>query len=436
VKKNNKSVFSPFCESFRFQAVIKNEIKFNTFFANSVNREGVHLHPNPCSDNLKKCQPVHIEMKSTNKSNSIVPGILFVFISYSRRYVMFYYIVKRILLMIPTLFGVMLITFVVTQFVPGGPVEKLVAEMEGLDHGGGETLSAHSLYRGGDGLDQEKLARVQELYGFDKPPVERFLGMMKNYLRFDFGRSYYYQQSVVELVISRMPVSMSLGLWSFMIVYGVCIPLGIMKAVRDGSHFDLLTTTIILIGYAIPGFVLGIGLIVLFGGGSFFSIFPLRGLVSDNWQDLSLLAKLTDYLWHMVLPILSSAVGSLAVMTMLTKNSFLEEIGKQYVLTARAKGLDEQTVLYKHVFRNAIIPIITGFPGYFIAAFFTGSLLIETIFSLEGMGLLAYQSVLNRDYPVVLGTLYFFTLIGLFSRLLSDLSYVVVDPRISFTGIE
>jgi len=348
---------------------------------------------------------------------------------------MIYYIVKRILLMVPTLFGVMLITFTVTQFVPGGPVEKLVAQMEQLDHGGGETLTA-SIYRGGDGLDREKLVKLEELYGFDKPPVVRFFTMMKNYLCFDFGTSYYYQQSVVELVISRMPVSMSLGLWSFVIVYGVCIPLGIVKAMRDGSGFDLLSTTIILIGYAIPGFVLGIGLIVLFGGGSFYNIFPLRGLVSDNWQELSLTAKMLDYLWHMVLPILSSAVGSLAVMTMLTKNSFLEEIGKQYVLTARAKGLNEKTVMYKHIFRNAIIPIITGFPGYFIAAFFTGSLLIETIFSLDGMGLLAYQSVLNRDYPVVLGTLYFFTIIGLFSRLLSDLSYVIVDPRISFSGLE
>lgn len=349
---------------------------------------------------------------------------------------MFYYIVKRIMLMIPTLFGVMLVTFVVTQFVPGGPVEKLVAEIEGLGQAGGETMSAGSLYRGADGLDRNKLEKLQELYGFDQPPLYRFITMMKNYLCFDFGTSYYYQKSVVELVVSRMPVSMSLGLWSFMIVYGVCIPLGIIKAVRDGSRFDLLTSTIIMIGYAIPGFVLGISLIVLFGGGSFFNIFPLRGLISDNWQELGFLARVMDYLWHMVLPIISSAVGSLAVMTMLTKNSFLEEIGKQYVLTARAKGLDEKTVLYKHVFRNAIIPIITGFPGYFIAAFFTGSLLIETIFSLEGMGLLAYQSVLNRDYPVVLGTLYFFTIIGLFSRLLSDLSYVVVDPRISFSKIE
>ncbi|NNK15247.1 MAG: ABC transporter permease subunit, partial [Desulfofustis sp.] len=239
-----------------------------------------------------------------------------------------------------------------------------------------------------------------------------------------------------DLVISRMPVSMSLGLWTFLIVYGVCIPLGIAKAVRNGSRFDVVSSTVILVGYAIPGFVLGITLIVLFGGGSFWSIFPLRGLVSDNWSELGMTAKILDYLWHMVLPIFSSAVGSLAVMTMLTKNSFLEEIGKQYVLTARAKGLEEGTIMFKHVFRNAIIPIITGFPGYFIAAFFTGSLLIETIFSLDGMGLLAYQSVLNRDYPVVLGTLYFFTIIGLVGRLLSDLSYVVVDPRISFSRVE
>jgi len=233
-----------------------------------------------------------------------------------------------------------------------------------------------------------------------------------------------------------MPVSMSLGLWSFLIVYGVCIPLGIKKAVSDGSRFDMISSSAILVGYAIPGFVLGIALIVLFGGGSFWNIFPLRGLVSDNWSELSWYAKITDYLWHMTLPIIASAVGSLAVMTMLTKNSFLEEIRKQYVITARAKGLSEKQVLYKHIFRNAIIPIITGFPGYFIASFFTGSLLIETIFSLDGMGLLAYQSVLNRDYPVVLGTLYFFTIIGLISRLLSDLSYVFVDPRISFESVE
>lgn len=334
--------------------------------------------------------------------------------------------------MIPTLIGVMLITFTVTQFVPGGPVERMMAQIEGVGTGGEGGASGSSLYQGNKGLDSDRVEQLRKLYGFDRPPVERFLTMMKNYLVFDFGRSYYHHKSVAELVISKLPVSMSLGLWTFLIVYSVCIPLGITKAVRDGSGFDVFTSSVILIGYAIPGFVLGIMLIVLFGGGSFLNIFPLRGLVSDNWHELSLIAKVFDYLWHMVLPITASTVGSLAVMTLLTKNSFLEEIRKQYVMTARAKGLTEKQVLYKHVFRNAVIPIITGFPGSFITAFFTGSLLIETIFSLDGMGLLAYESVVNRDYPVVLGTLYFFTLIGLFSRLLSDLSYVLVDPRISF----
>lgn len=346
------------------------------------------------------------------------------------------YILKRLLLMIPTLFGVMLVTFIVTQFVPGGPVEKLVAEMEGFGGPGEVSLGQGSLYRGDSGLDNERVEALKKLYGFDKPPAVRFFIMMKNYLVFDFGESYYYKQGVVDLVISRMPVSMSLGLWSFLLVYSVCIPLGIAKAVRDGSRFDVLSSTLILVGYAIPGFVLGVLLIVLFGGGSFWNIFPLRGITSDNWGDMSIVMKVLDYLWHMVLPITASGVGSLAVMTMLTKNSFLEEIRKQYVVTARAKGLAEKEVLYKHVFKNAIIPIITGFPGYFIASFFTGSLLIETIFSLDGMGLLGYQSVMNRDYPVVLGLLYFFTLIGLIARLLSDLSYVVVDPRISFDQAE
>jgi microcin C transport system permease protein len=350
---------------------------------------------------------------------------------------MVFYILKRTMLMIPTLFGVMLITFAVTQFVPGGPVDKLIAEIEGHGRGGGEVgTNVSSIYRGSSGLDGQRLEKLKQLYGFDKPPVQRFLVMMKNYLMFDFGESYYYHRSVVSLVVSRLPVSMSLGLWSFIIVYGVCIPLGIWKAIKDGSRFDMFSSTIILVGYAIPGFVLGIILIVLFGGGSFWNIFPLRGLVSDGWRDMGIMREILDYLWHMVLPISASAVGSLAVMTMLTKNSFLEEINKQYVLTARAKGLAEKQVLYKHVFRNAIIPIITGFPGYFLASFFTGSLLIETIFSLNGMGLLAYEAVMNRDYPVVLGTLYFFTVIGLVSRLLSDLSYVVVDPRISFEHME
>ena len=340
------------------------------------------------------------------------------------------YILKRLLLMIPTLFGVMLITFAITQFVPGGPVERLVAQLSGYGAGGDTTSGG--LYQGNKGLDQERVEQLKKLYGFDKPPLTRFLAMMRQYLVFDFGHSYYHHMSVAQLVVSKLPVSMSLGLWTFLIVYSVCIPLGIAKAVRDGSAFDVATSTVILVGYAIPGFVLGIVLIVLFGGGSFWSVFPLRGLVSDNWHQLAWAGKVFDYLWHMVLPVTASTVGSLAVMTLLTKNSFLEEIRKQYVVTARAKGLEEGQVLYRHVFRNAIIPIITGFPGSFITAFFTGSLLIEPIFSLDGMGLLAYESVMNRDYPVVLGTLYFFTIIGLVSRLLSDLSYVLVDPRISF----
>ena len=340
------------------------------------------------------------------------------------------YILKRLLLMIPTLFGVMLITFAITQFVPGGPVERLVAQLSGYGAGGDTTSGG--LYQGNKGLDQERVEQLKKLYGFDKPPLTRFLAMMRQYLVFDFGHSYYHHMSVAQLVVSKLPVSMSLGLWTFLIVYSVCIPLGIAKAVRDGSAFDVATSTVILVGYAIPGFVLGIVLIVLFGGGSFWSVFPLRGLVSDNWHQLGWAGKVLDYLWHMVLPVTASTVGSLAVMTLLTKNSFLEEIRKQYVVTARAKGLEAGQVLYRHVFRNAIIPIITGFPGSFITAFFTGSLLIETIFSLDGIGLLAYESVMNRDYPVVLGTLYFFTIIGLVSRLLSDLSYVLVDPRISF----
>jgi len=346
------------------------------------------------------------------------------------------YIIRRILLMIPTLFGIMLITFIVTQFVPGGPVERLIAQIEGQSIGGEVKVSGNGLYQGNKGLDQEKIEQLKALYGFDKPPVERFLTMMKNYLLFDFGESYNHHKSVVKLVIEKLPVSMSLGLWSFLIVYLTCIPLGIKKAIKDGSKFDVITTSAILVGYAIPGFVLAIVLIVLFGGGSFWNVFPLRGLVSDNWIQMGWPERILDYLWHMVLPIISITLGSLAVMTLLTKNSFLEEIRKQYVLTARAKGLSENKVLYRHIFRNAIIPIITGFPGSFITAFFTGSLLIETIFSLDGMGLLAYDSIVQRDYPVVLGTLYFFTIIGLISRLLSDLSYVLVDPRITFESVE
>lgn len=349
---------------------------------------------------------------------------------------MFAYILKRLLLMIPTLFGVMLITFAVTQFVPGGPVEQLVSQLEGNTVSGEASSGTQGLYRGATGLDEEYIKEIRELYGFDKPVYERFTTMLGNYMRFDFGDSYFHNRSVIELMASKLPVSISLGVWTFFIVYLTCIPLGIAKAVRDGSFFDVATSTLILIGYSIPGFVLGITLLVFFGGGSFFDVFPLRGLVSDNWETLSWGDKILDYLWHMVLPIIASVIGSFAVMTMLTKNSFIEEIRKQYVLTARAKGLSENTVLYRHVFRNAMIPLVTGFPAAFIGAFFTGSLLIETIFSLDGLGLLSYESVLKRDYPVVLGSLFLFTLIGLVAKLLADISYVLIDPRIHFESVD
>ena len=345
------------------------------------------------------------------------------------------YIVKRLLLMIPTLFGIILVTFVVAQFVPGGPVEQLVQELQGKGQMG-EVAGASSPYRARAGIDKERLASYKALYGFDKPAPERFWLMLKRFAVFDLGDSYYHHKSVWQLVKSKLPVSITIGMWTFFITYLTCIPLGIAKAVRDGSAFDIATSTIILIGYAIPGFVLGIALLVLFGGGSFLDLFPLRGLYSDNWDKLDFFHKITDYLWHITLPIIASVVGSFAVMTMLTKNSFLEEIRKQYVLTARAKGLSERRVLYKHVFRNALIPLITGFPGAFVSAFFTGSLLIETIFSLDGIGLLSYDSVIKRDFPVVLGTLYLFTLLGLLAKLLSDLSYVLVDPRLRFEAAE
>jgi microcin C transport system permease protein len=349
---------------------------------------------------------------------------------------MWAYILKRLLLMIPTLFGVMLITFVVTQFVPGGPVEQLVHQMQSRTEAGGEAGgSSQRLYRGDVGLDEEKLEELKALYGFDKPAHERFFTMIANYAHFDLGDSYYYQQSVMGLIISKLPVSISLGMWTFFLVYLTCIPLGISKAIKDGSKFDVISSTVILVGYAIPGFVLGIFLLVLLGGGSFWDVFPLRGLVSDNWQQLGWFDKITDYLWHITLPVISLVVGSFAVMTMLTKNSFIEEIRKQYVLTARAKGLPENTVLYKHVFRNAMIPLVTGFPSAFIGAFFAGSILIETIFSLDGLGLLSYESILKRDYPVVLGSLYLFTLLGLVAKLITDLCYVLIDPRIQFESM-
>ena len=335
------------------------------------------------------------------------------------------YIAKRILLMLPTLFGVMVLTFIVTQFVPGGPVEQYIAETR---RGAGN--SDTGAYRGGQGVDPKKIAEIKALYGFDKPAPERFWQMLGQFARFDLGKSFFQNRDVSQLIIEKLPVSISLGLWTFFISYLVAVPLGVAKAVRAGSRFDLITTLLVLIGYAIPGFVLGLVLLVVFGGQ--LQWFPLRGLTSSAWDDMSWGARIVDYLWHIALPVTAMVLGSFAVTAMLTKNAFLEEIRKQYVVTARAKGLGEQQVLYKHVFRNALIPIITGFPAAFVGAFFTGSLLIETLFSLDGLGLLSYESVIRRDYPVVMGTLFLFTLIGLVTKLISDLCYVWVDPRVRF----
>jgi microcin C transport system permease protein len=344
---------------------------------------------------------------------------------------MYAYILKRVLLMVPTLFGILLITFGVMQFVPGGPVEQLLQELRGRGTAG-EVATADPAYRGRQGVDPDRIAEIRQLYGFDKPAHVRFWEMLKRFARFDLGTSYFHHKSVWELVKEKLPVSISLGIWTFFISYLVSIPLGIAKAVRHGSRFDLVTSTMILAGYAIPSFVLGVVLLVLFGGGTFWQLFPLRGLTSDDFAELTLLGKVMDYLWHITLPVTAMVVGSFAVTTMLTKNTFLEEIRKQYVLTARAKGLGERTVLYRHVFRNALIPLVTGFPAAFIGAFFAGSLLIETLFSLDGLGLLSYESVMKRDYPVVMGTLFLFTLIGLVTKLITDLCYVWVDPRVKF----
>jgi microcin C transport system permease protein len=345
------------------------------------------------------------------------------------------YIVKRLLLMIPTLIGVLTLTFAVVQFVPGGPVEQMVLELKGRGGAGvgaGESTGGGSTYRGRQGIDEKNLAEIKALYGFDKPPIERYFSMLARFAQFDLGKSYYQHQSVWDLVVSKLPVSISIGLWTFFITYLISIPLGISKAIRDGTRFDTVSSLLILIGYAIPGFVLGILLLVIFGGGTFLQIFPLRGLVSDNWESLSWSAKILDYAWHLVLPITASVLGNFAVITMLTKNSFIEEIRKQYVITARAKGLSEGLVMWRHIFRNAMIPLVTGFPAAFIGAFFAGSLLIETLFSLDGLGLMSFEAVMRRDYPVVFGTLYVFTLIGLFTKLISDIAYVLVDPRIQF----
>jgi microcin C transport system permease protein len=366
------------------------------------------------------------------------------------------YILRRVLLMIPTLLGIMLVSFAIVQFAPGGPIERVIAQLQGTEvsatarisgGSGGETGGAgagttgqaepiQSKYRGAQGLDPEFIKELERQYGFDKPAHERFLQMLWNYIRFDFGQSYFRDISVIDLILEKMPVSISLGLWMMLISYLISIPLGISKAVRDGTRFDTWTSAIVIVGYAIPGFLFAVLLIVLFAGGSFLDWFPLRGLVSDNWDSLPWYQKITDYFWHLTLPIIAMALGAFATTTLLTKNSFLDEIRKQYVQTARMKGLTERQVLYGHIFRNAMLIIIAGFPGAFISAFFAGSLLIETIFSLDGLGLLSFESIVNRDYPVVFATLYIFSLMGLIVNLVSDLTYTWVDPRIDFESRE
>ena len=354
------------------------------------------------------------------------------------------YILRRLLLIIPTLLGIMVINFALVQFVPGGPVEQAIANMQGkgdvfdsfagggsdagpaMDAGGGDK------YVGARGLPPEMIAELEKQFGLDKPPLERFLNMMWNYARFDFGESYFRKINVTSLVLEKMPVSISLGLWSTLIAYLISIPLGVAKAVRDGSSFDTWTSGIIIVAYAIPAFLFAIMLLVLFAGGSYWKLFPLRGLTSDNFDQLSLIGKALDYLWHITLPVLASTIAAFATLTLLTKNSFLDEVKKQYVMTARAKGLSERQVLYGHVFRNAMLIVIAGFPTVFIGIFFGGSVLIETIFSLDGLGRLGFEAAVGRDYPVMFGTLFLFGLIGLVVNILSDLMYVLVDPRIDF----
>ncbi|WP_089176681.1 microcin C ABC transporter permease YejB [Bosea sp. AS-1] len=353
------------------------------------------------------------------------------------------YIARRLALMVPTLFGILLVSFIIVQFAPGGPVERVISQLQNPNSGaadrvgggqGGDT-GAHSdgsAYRGAQGLDPAFIKELEKQFGFDKPAPERFWKMLTDYARFDFGRSYFRGAPVLQLIKEKLPVSISLGLWMTLLSYAISIPLGIRKAVKEGSRFDTWTSAIVIIGYAIPSFLFAILLIVLFAGGSFWQIFPLRGLTSDNWSDLSLIGKIKDYLWHICLPVTAMALGAFATSTLLTKNSFLDEIRKQYVLTARMKGLTERGVLYGHVFRNAMLIVIAGFPGAFVSALFAGSLLIETIFSLDGLGLLSFEAIVNRDYPVVFANLYIFSLIGLVVHLITDLTYSWVDPRIDF----
>lgn len=361
------------------------------------------------------------------------------------------YILRRVLLMIPTLLGIMIINFIIVQVAPGGPVEQMIAELQGLDTSAtsrfsgsaqGEvstsssSSSGDSSYRGAQGLDPALIKEIEQLYGFDKPAHERLWSMLRSYAVFDFGDSFFRDKSVVELIIEKLPVSISLGLWTTLLVYLISIPLGIRKAVQHGSRFDVWSSSIVIIGYAIPNFLFAILLIVVFAGGTYLNWFPLRGLTSANFDELSMLGKIGDYFWHITLPVLASVISSFATLTMLAKNSFLDEINKQYVITARAKGLTEKRVLYGHVFRNAMLLIIAGMPAALIGIFFTGSLLIEVIFSLDGLGLLGFEAVMNRDYPVIFGTLYIFTLIGLILKLISDITYVLVDPRIDFESRE
>ncbi len=366
------------------------------------------------------------------------------------------YIIRRLLFIVPTMLGIMFVAFVVVQFAPGGPVEQVIAKLSGSDtgatsrisgspggdfgnramQGGGAVDAVSSKYRGAQGLDPEFIKKLEKQFGFDKPAYERFGLMLWNYARFDFGNSYFRDVSVLQLINEKMPVSMSLGIWMMLLTYLISIPLGIKKAVDDGSRFDMWTSSVIIVGYAIPGFLFAILLIILFAGGSFLDWFPLRGLVSENFHALPWYRQVIDYFWHLTLPIIAMALSAFATMTLLTKNSFLEEIRKQYVLTARAKGCSRNQVLYGHVFRNAMLIVIAGFPSAFVHAFFTGSLLIETIFSLDGLGLLGFESVLNRDYPVVFATLYIFSLVGVVVNLISDLTYTWIDPRIDFESRE
>lgn len=353
------------------------------------------------------------------------------------------YIIRRLLLVLPTLFGVMLVNFAVVQFAPGGPIEHLIARLEGTELDATsrtqyqndfqqQRAGTSSDYRGSQGIDPELIRQLEREFGFDKPLYERFWHMLGSYVLFDFGTSFFRDQRVFDLIVSKLPVSISLGLWTTLLTYLICIPLGIRKAVRDGTRFDLWTSGVITVGYAVPSFMLAIFLVVMFAGGSYLDWFPLRGIVSDDFGTLSLGEQIIDYLWHMVLPVTALVAGGFAGLTMLTKNSFLDEINKQYVITARSKGLSERRVLYGHVFRNAMLIVIAGFPGAFVGILFTGSLLIEVIFSLDGIGLLGFEAAVSRDYPVVFGTLYLFTLLGLLLNLLGDLMYVVVDPRINF----